>query len=68
MNWLRRWICGVRGHDAILRIDRSRISLVCMSCGFETPGWDLRASPAPRAAKLRGSVGSRAQNYVAGTR
>lgn len=40
----RRTICGLRGHDALLHFEIGRLSLQCTSCGYETPGWDLRAN------------------------
>lgn len=48
MRWLRRWVCGLRGHDALLHFEDGRMSMQCTSCGYETPGWDLRA-PEPSA-------------------
>lgn len=38
---VRRFLCGLQGHDALLHFDKGRLSLVCASCGHETPGWDL---------------------------
>jgi len=45
---LRRILCGMHGHDALLHFEQRRLSLVCASCGHQTPGWDL-SSAAPRA-------------------
>ena len=39
---LRQFFCSLHGHDAILHFEQGRISLQCTSCGYETPGWDLR--------------------------
>jgi hypothetical protein len=49
---LRQFICGLRGHDALLHFEQGRMSLQCTSCGHETPGWDLRSAhrPQPTAA------------------
>ena len=38
---VRRFLCGLHGHDALLHFEQSRLSLICTSCGHETPGWDL---------------------------
>ena len=38
-------VCGVRGHDTLLHFEDERISLRCVSCGHETPGWELSAVP-----------------------
>jgi hypothetical protein len=56
---VRQMICGLHGHDALLHFEQGRISLQCTSCGYETPGWDLKANavtpeeaPAPRLIRL----------------
>ena len=49
MRQMRQFICGLHGHDALLHFEQARLSLQCTSCGYETPGWDLK-SPAPVAA------------------
>ena len=41
---VRQFICGLHGHDALLHFEHGRMSLQCTSCGYETPGWDLRAA------------------------
>lgn len=38
---VRRFLCGLHGHDALLHFEQGRLSLVCATCGHETPGWDL---------------------------
>jgi hypothetical protein len=52
---VRRFLCGLHGHDALLHFEQGRISLQCTSCGYETPGWDVKRAPArleaPRAAR-----------------
>ena len=48
---VRQFLCGLHGHDALLHFERGRMSLQCTSCGYETPGWDLRtAEEAPTQA------------------
>jgi hypothetical protein len=41
---VRQLVCGLHGHDALLHFEQGRISLQCTSCGYETPGWDLKSS------------------------
>jgi hypothetical protein len=41
MDRLRQAICGLHGHDTLLHFDKDRMSLRCVSCGHETPGWEL---------------------------
>ena len=40
-TWLLRVVCGLHGHDVLLQYERDRLSLRCVSCGHESPGWDL---------------------------
>ena len=46
---LRRFLCGLHGHDSLLHFGDGRVSLLCSSCGHETPGWDVKG-PARREA------------------
>jgi len=41
---VRQFVCGLHGHDALLHFERGRISLQCASCGYETPGWEVRSA------------------------
>jgi hypothetical protein len=59
---LRQWICGLHGHDELLHFEQGRMSLQCVSCGYQSPGWDVKraagradtsAPSAPRARVLR---------------
>ena len=43
---VRQLLCGLHGHDALLHFEQGRISLQCTSCGYETPGWDIKGVPA----------------------
>ncbi len=43
---LQQFICGLHGHDALLHFGQGRLSLQCTSCGYETPGWDVKGDPA----------------------
>ena len=45
LEQLRRMICGLHGHDALLHFEEERMSLRCVSCGHETPGWALNEAP-----------------------
>ena len=45
MDRLRQAMCGLRGHDTLLHFDKDRMSLRCVSCGHETPGWELNEVP-----------------------
>ena len=53
---LRQFLCGMHGHDSLLHFDEGRMSLLCSSCGHESPGWDVKAThqhDVPAAAKPR---------------
>ena len=41
--------CGLHGHDSLLQFEQDRMFLRCVSCGRETPGWNLNDEP-PTAA------------------
>jgi hypothetical protein len=47
---LRQFICGLHGHDSLLHFSEGRVSLLCSSCGHETPGWDVKGSAVRRDA------------------
>ena len=49
---VRQFFCSLHGHDALLHFEQGRISLQCTSCGYQTPGWDLRPEEAKSAAVL----------------
>lgn len=46
MLHVRQLVCGLHGHDALLHFGDGRISLQCSSCGYESPGWDVRRTSA----------------------
>lgn len=45
----QQWLCGLQGHDSLLHFERGRMSLLCASCGHETPGWEVGGSRTSRA-------------------
>ena len=45
---VRQLICGLHGHDSLLHFEQGRLSLLCPSCGHETPGWDVKAAHVQR--------------------
>ena len=42
---MRQFICGLHGHDSLLHFEDGRMSLLCSSCGHQTPGWDVKGGP-----------------------
>ena len=44
---LRQMFCGLHGHDTMLHFEQDRMSLRCVSCGHETPGWELNETSRP---------------------
>lgn len=46
VSQVRQLICSLHGHDALLHFEHGRMSLQCTSCGYETPGWDVKGVPA----------------------
>jgi len=51
LDWLRQSICGLHGHDTLLQFEHDRMFLRCVSCGHETPGWELNEAP-PTVTRL----------------
>ena len=47
---LRQFVCGLHGHDSLLHFGEGRVSLLCSSCGHETPGWDVKGNLARHEA------------------
>ena len=43
---LRQFVCGLHGHDLLMHFEQGRISLLCASCGHETPGWEIKETTA----------------------
>jgi hypothetical protein len=39
---LSQIICGLSGHQLLLNAEPGRLSLKCMSCPYETPGWVIK--------------------------
>jgi hypothetical protein len=44
LGQVRQFVCGLHGHDALLHFEQGRMSLQCTSCGYETPGWDVKGA------------------------
>jgi hypothetical protein len=51
LNLARQTMCGLHGHDSLLQFERDRMFLRCVSCGHETPGWEINDTPPVAAAK-----------------
>jgi hypothetical protein len=49
LAWVRQAYCGLHGHEQYLHFGAKRLSLQCVSCGHESPGWDLNEAP-PKTA------------------
>jgi hypothetical protein len=43
--WMRQRFCGIQGHDNLMHFERERVFLKCVSCGHESPGWELTEAP-----------------------
>jgi hypothetical protein len=56
---LHQFVCGLHGHDELLHFEKGRMSLQCVSCGYESPGWEVKGGAAvppvaaPKARVLR---------------
>lgn len=56
--------CGVSGHDMLMHYEHKRLSLVCASCGYESPGWSVSGSPVRTVPPARDSTTSRPQPHL----
>ena len=45
LSRVRQALCGLHGHDTLLQFEQERMFLKCVSCGHETPGWELNETP-----------------------
>jgi hypothetical protein len=41
---LRHAFCSLFGSKMLLHLEYERVSLRCVNCGYETPGWTLAAT------------------------
>jgi hypothetical protein len=51
---VRQAMCALHGHDTLLQFEQERMFLKCVSCGHETPGWEL--NEAPPTVSVRGDA------------
>ena len=50
LTQVRQTFCGMHGHDSLVQFEQERMFLKCVSCGHESPGWDLdKTRPAVKA-------------------
>ena len=47
LAWLRQAWCGLHGHDHLMHFEKDRMFLQCVSCGHESPGWNIAVAPPP---------------------
>ena len=45
MGRVRQIFCAMHGHDTMLTFEHDRMFLKCVSCGHESPGWELNETP-----------------------
>lgn len=56
VTWMHSVVCGLQGHDNLLQFARGRMFLKCVSCGHESPGWNVKErveTPAPARQEHR---------------
>ena|SRR5947207_7711167 len=42
---VRQMVCALHGHDNLLQFEQDRMFLRCVSCGLQSPGWELNEPP-----------------------
>ena len=55
-SWLSQLICGLSGHELVLNAEPGRLSLKCMSCPYETPGWAIKEKSFGRVGRAAAGV------------
>jgi len=40
-TWIQQLTCSLSGHDEMFHFEKNRVSLVCVSCGHESRGWEI---------------------------
>jgi hypothetical protein len=61
---LRQAGCGLTGHEKVRRFEPERMSLQCLSCGRETPGWALHDRPHTPATRPPGHIAHQAARHA----
>ncbi len=46
---LSQAVCGLAGHTHALQFEPTRMSLHCLNCGHNTPGWTIHAGSTRRS-------------------
>ena len=53
LRQVRQFACEWRGHDTLFHFDSCRVSLVCVKCGYESPGWTVPGAAPAGPARAR---------------
>jgi hypothetical protein len=53
---VRQTFCGLHGHDTLLQFEQDKMYLKCVSCGHQSPGWELADTPPPTTLSVRDEV------------
>jgi hypothetical protein len=53
---VRQAFCGLHGHDSLLQFEQDRMFLKCVSCGHESPGWEIAETAPPAVMAARKEV------------
>ena len=60
MEFVKRFLCALRGHEDYLQFEKNRVYLQCVACGHESPGWTVDARrPVLRFQARRGTSSGR---------
>src|SRR5689334_25145405 len=56
LDRIKQALCGMHGHDSLLQFEHDRMFLKCVSCGHESPGWELNETPPTVVAQVENRV------------
>lgn len=54
LDRVREAFCGLHGHDNLLQFGQDRMFLKCVSCGHESPGWELNEPGPMKVDRIEG--------------
>lgn len=62
------FLCGLGGHEFLLNAEPGKMSLRCMSCPYETPGWAIKTTRGAAAHHTEHQVMASPQTRVRDSR
>lgn len=61
LSRMDQFVCGLTGHDELMRFEPDRLSLHCSRCGHQSAGWEVRS---PRVAVVAKPANSLEDSHI----